>query len=253
MARAPAFGRHGPLERGTPVKTGTSQAFRDNWAVGYTEQHVVGVWVGNFDGRPMLDVSGVTGAAPLWADIVDLLGVQSRPPAPAGLVPVRLCALSGGLATEHCPRRVDDHHLGEPPAPCSWHLQDCSVAWPVTYASWASEQGRSQESTGCAAGGQARIAFPVHGTVLFLDPRDRAPQRQIWLKAGAAPGALLARWWVDGELLATVGPPFDAPWRPGRTGAHRIAVEVGGARDEVEVHISGGVHDDGGVGGPQGL
>jgi penicillin-binding protein 1C len=49
------------------VKTGTSKDMRDNWALGYTSRYTVGVWVGNADGAPMWDVSGVTGAAPVWA------------------------------------------------------------------------------------------------------------------------------------------------------------------------------------------
>lgn len=70
------------------VKTGTSKGMRDNWAIGFTERHTVGVWVGNFSGAPMWDVSGVTGAAPVWRDIVEhLLAVQPShaPAAPEGV------------------------------------------------------------------------------------------------------------------------------------------------------------------------
>jgi penicillin-binding protein 1C len=48
------------------VKTGTSKDMRDNWCVGWTPEYTVGVWVGNFNGDPMWNVSGVTGAAPIW-------------------------------------------------------------------------------------------------------------------------------------------------------------------------------------------
>ncbi|MEQ1567509.1 MAG: penicillin-binding protein 1C, partial [Myxococcota bacterium] len=73
VARAPAFGRYGPLERPywAAAKTGTSTGYRDNWTVGTAGRTTVGVWVGNFDGRPMGDVSGVTGAGPLWATVMD--------------------------------------------------------------------------------------------------------------------------------------------------------------------------------------
>ena len=66
-ARAEAFGEDSILNFPFPVacKTGTSSEFRDNWAFGYTPEYTVGVWVGNFDGSPMSDVSGVTGAAPV--------------------------------------------------------------------------------------------------------------------------------------------------------------------------------------------
>lgn len=57
----------------TSVKTGTSQDMRDNWCIGYSEFYTVGVWVGNPTGAPMLDVSGITGAAPVWRETMDVL------------------------------------------------------------------------------------------------------------------------------------------------------------------------------------
>ena len=57
----------------TAVKTGTSKDMRDNWCIGFSERYTVGVWVGNFNGSPMHDVSGVSGAAPLWARIMAML------------------------------------------------------------------------------------------------------------------------------------------------------------------------------------
>ena len=71
------------------VKTGTSKDMRDNWCVGYSDKYTVGVWVGNFDGQSMWDVSGVSGAAPVWRDVMDYLhrGQGSRAPKPpAGVV-----------------------------------------------------------------------------------------------------------------------------------------------------------------------
>lgn len=52
--------------RPAAVKTGTSQAFRDNWTVGYTTNYVMGVWAGNNDNSPMSNVTGVDGAGPIW-------------------------------------------------------------------------------------------------------------------------------------------------------------------------------------------
>jgi len=74
-ARSLTFGLSSPLSTNTwaAVKTGTSKAMRDNWAVGFTGRYTIGVWVGNFSGAPMWDVSGVTGAAPVWRDVVEYL------------------------------------------------------------------------------------------------------------------------------------------------------------------------------------
>lgn len=78
QARQLTFGRNSPLRLPFPaaVKTGTSTAYRDNWCVGYTPEFTVAVWVGNFDNTPMQEVSGVTGAAPIWRDV--FLELQRR-------------------------------------------------------------------------------------------------------------------------------------------------------------------------------
>ncbi len=74
-ARALSFGLENPLvtRHTSSVKTGTSKDMRDNWCVGYNHKYTVGVWVGNFSGEPMWNVSGVTGAAPAWRDIMNKL------------------------------------------------------------------------------------------------------------------------------------------------------------------------------------
>lgn len=85
-ARNMTFGFSSPLSARTwaAVKTGTSKAMRDNWAIGYTDRYTIGVWVGNFSGDSMWDVSGITGAAPIWHHIVGYLhrNKTSRGPSP---------------------------------------------------------------------------------------------------------------------------------------------------------------------------
>ena len=75
--------------RPAAAKTGTTNDFRDNWTVGYTTDYVMGVWAGNDDNSPMIDVSGISGAAPIWHDSM-LLAEQGHPiqdfPNPGGLV-----------------------------------------------------------------------------------------------------------------------------------------------------------------------
>ncbi|MDZ4767602.1 MAG: transglycosylase domain-containing protein [Chloroflexota bacterium] len=111
-ARSSAMGSNSPLNTGalqTSVKTGTTDNFKDNWTVGYTRGAAVGVWVGNSDGAPMSNVSGLTGAAPLWnavmtalyanGDFLTEMQVDGTLPAerldqPSGLALRRLCSLS---------------------------------------------------------------------------------------------------------------------------------------------------------------
>lgn len=109
-ARMLTFGGNSILELSRPaaVKTGTTTDWRDNWTLGYTPDLVAGVWVGNPDGSPMVGVSGVSGAGPIWHDFMEL-SLRGRPPRPfprpAGLVEVEICADSGLLPTDLCPRR----------------------------------------------------------------------------------------------------------------------------------------------------
>ncbi len=80
-ARIHTFGRGSMLSTafGASVKTGTSKAMRDNWCVGFTPDYTVGVWVGNFDGSSMTNVSGTTGAAPIWNELMRALHQNKSP------------------------------------------------------------------------------------------------------------------------------------------------------------------------------
>jgi len=83
QARAPAFGVHSILNvpgHQVAVKTGTSNDLRDNWTIGYTENYLVAVWVGNNDNSPMSSVaSGITGASPIWQRTMISLLTDSPP------------------------------------------------------------------------------------------------------------------------------------------------------------------------------
>ncbi len=133
-ARAASFGEGSVLSFPFDVaaKTGTSKGYRDNWTVGFTRDVTVAVWVGNFDGRPMQDVSGITGAGPIFAAVLEAamrsrpktsLMLSSRDSAADGFARVEICPLSGAAATSACP-----HHVTEwlprgaaPLPPCSMH------------------------------------------------------------------------------------------------------------------------------------
>ncbi len=85
-ARSTTFGLENPLATRfwTAAKTGTSKDMRDNWCLGYSEKYTVGVWLGNFSGEPMRNVSGVSGAAPIWLAVMNYLHADqpSNPPNP---------------------------------------------------------------------------------------------------------------------------------------------------------------------------
>ncbi|MGZ6367876.1 MAG: transglycosylase domain-containing protein [Ktedonobacteraceae bacterium] len=89
--------------RPAAAKTGTTNDFRDNWTVGYTTDFVMGVWAGNDDNSPMIDVSGITGAAPIWHDSM-LVAEQGHPIQdfvnPGGLVRATVTYADGVKTTD---------------------------------------------------------------------------------------------------------------------------------------------------------
>ncbi len=107
-ARMRAFGEMSALDVDRPAaaKTGTTSDWRDNWTIGYTPDRVVGVWVGNADGQPMEAISGITGAGPIWHDVM-LAAHRGMPPRgfarPAGIVELQICAEGGMLPSPTCP------------------------------------------------------------------------------------------------------------------------------------------------------
>ncbi|MBN1535105.1 MAG: transglycosylase domain-containing protein [Anaerolineales bacterium] len=112
-ARTPAFGSNSVLNLPftTAVKTGTTNDFRDNWTIGYTPDLAVGVWVGNADYSAMEDISGVAGAAPIWAKFMEtaVITVSGGNPSsfsrPSGIVEREICAVSGAEPSEKCPSK----------------------------------------------------------------------------------------------------------------------------------------------------
>src|SRR3546814_21014707 len=75
-ARADAFGADSALRLPfwAAAKTGTSKGMRDNWCVGWSDRFTVAVWVGNLEGDSMRAVSGTSGAAPVWRDVMREIG-----------------------------------------------------------------------------------------------------------------------------------------------------------------------------------
>ena len=107
-AREIGFGLNSTLmiDHTAAVKTGTTTNFHDNWTIGYTPDLLVGVWVGNSNYEAMHDVTGVTGAAPIWNETMRALlaGKPDEPfVRPDGMKQVEVCDLSGLLPTPACP------------------------------------------------------------------------------------------------------------------------------------------------------
>ena len=167
------------------VKTGTSKDMRDNWCVGFTDRYTIGVWVGNASGEAMHDVSGVSGAAPVWQAIAGYLhaGAASRAPQrPAGVVAQRV--------------------VFDPPR---------ETARDEVFLA-GSERAVQRGSAEVTAGRRYGIASPRDGSIFAIDP-DIPPAAQRITFEGER-----GSWRLDGKPLGVGERLRWAPW-PGR---HRL-------------------------------
>ncbi|WP_228895584.1 penicillin-binding protein 1C [Pseudoduganella aquatica] len=171
------------------VKTGTSKDMRDNWCVGYSERYTVGVWVGNFDGGSMWDVSGVTGAAPVWRDVMDYLHQH---------VPSRAPAVPPGVLR----RDVAWQPAFEPPR-AEWFIAGTESAEVALLHD---------------ARRAPRILYPADASIIAIDPDIPDASQRVFFQAQAGQGL---RWELDG---ATLGPASASyAWRPA-PGPHTLAL-----------------------------
>ncbi len=131
QARTPMFGGNSVLNLPfqVAVKTGTTNDYRDNWTIGFTPDVAVGIWVGNADYSPMIDSSGLTGAAPIWAETMQfavnrLVGNNSASfMRPAGIVDKIICTISGTEPSEWCPNQKSEiFAFDQPPLPSTEDL-----------------------------------------------------------------------------------------------------------------------------------
>lgn len=261
-ARLEEFGGDGPLSFDFPVaaKTGTTRNSRDNWTIGYTPNRMVGVWVGNADNSPMRGTSGVTGAGPIFHDVMIAAAHGSADPfvQPQGIVDAEVCALSGKLPTPLCPSLVTEHFLnGTVPTErddvyrefsidrrndllagpgCDPQFVDTKVfaVFPPELRKWARENGwKSPPTSFSPACPEARssssvstdslvITKPAEHASFLLDPLIPDDQENVVLEARASDAIESIVWYVDGVRIGEGrAPDFRLKWKPTR-GNHRI-------------------------------
>ena len=229
-ARIPGFGQVTPFDLPfkAAVKTGTTTGFKDNWALGYTENVAAGVWVGNADASPMVNVSGVDGAGPLWRDVM-MAATATRTPAwparPPGIVERTVCAPTGLLPGADCPSPVLELFLsGTVPAEKERYYVrladgELAIAPPPEARAWAIDAGFTV-ADGATAGRGLRIVAPVQGGTLYIAPELRA--QEMLIRATAPNGASTITFHVDGQPAGTA-PGTDARVTYGLTvGPHEI-------------------------------
>lgn len=192
--RSSTFGLHNALATRfwSAVKTGTSKDMRDNWCIGYSSQYTVGVWVGNFSGAPMWNVSGITGAAPVWQEV---------------------------LAWLH---RSTPSHAPEPPA----HLVSQPISFPQhsepQRLEWFLDGTQPAQSYQDLAVGTVRILSPTQGTIIALDPDIPSSHQRLVFEAQADHTKFAnLHWQLDGQYLGTM--ERFGLWTPS-PGKHRLSL-----------------------------
>ncbi len=206
-SRSVTFNLENPLSTRfwTGVKTGTSKDMRDNWCIGFSARYTVGVWVGNFSGQPMWDVSGITGAAPVWVEIMNWLhrSEPGSPPAPPpGVVAADVFMENAGTFRRE------------------WFLKGTEV----------SVVQKAESDAGY------RIVYPASGTVIALDPDIPEENQKLFFEAQPAVASL--RWVLDGNSLGSAASVM--LWTPAR-GKHSLVLEDSRGRvvDSVEFEVRG--------------
>jgi len=197
-ARTDAFGADSALRLPfwAAAKTGTSKGMRDNWCIGFSDRYTVAVWVGNLEGDSMHAVSGTSGAAPVWRDVMMALheGHPGKPPAMPADVEVRRIALPG---TREPPRR-------------EYFLSGTAQA----------EMAAAPE-----AARRPRITSPVSGSVYAIDPDIPADRQRLGVAvSGAVAGHRLL---LDKRPLGDAGAGLQIVPRPG---SHILALVDPGGR-----------------------
>ncbi len=241
-ARTLAFGINSALRYDYPVacKTGTSTDFRDNWTIGFTPEFSVGVWVGNFDGQPMHEVSGVTGAGPILHGIFDHLKATRGTTwyaTPPEIVERNIHPLTGKLLADDDARGVREKFAGGrlPPAESPDDYDAAGVVkLGAEYAEWlaSAENSLSRQTTVASRAAELRITSPIGGSTYLLDPDVPSSGR---IPLAAAGGDQLV--WTSESLrcVAEAGRQFAV----GADGQHRIVVtdEASGRTAEVQITV----------------
>ena len=214
-ARYVTFGFDNPLalSHWAAVKTGTSKDMRDNWTIGFNARVTVGVWVGNASGAPMHNVTGITGAGPIWADVMEAAAAKlgtGRPSAPPANVLKRHIQFASSDGQVEAGRD-------------EWFLRGTEPASALIAA-------RSESSAG------ARIVMPTDGTIIALDPDIPAANQRVQLKSGYAARANC--WTVNDERLGCSVAPV--AWSPAAGNAViTLADTTGKELDRVTVVVRG--------------
>ena len=243
-------------------KTGTSNGYRDAWAIGYTPEYAVGVWIGNPNGTPAKYLTGSTMAAPVLKDIFRRLypkGNSPPFPRPEEVKTRTVCALTGLLPTRNCPGTIEGDYIPgiSPTGFCGVHkrvkVPDGSPdegyrvveKWPPEIAIFLEEQkkgeqslGTEQEKSGAIECNRTplRITGPLSGETFRRMDTGLTGQNRIALSATGGAGNIY--WFENGIYLGTSGSGESLFREIDKKGELRIAcIDDEGHGDRVKITV----------------
>jgi penicillin-binding protein 1C len=206
------------------VKTGTSFHFCDNWTVGFTKDYTLGIWVGNFDHTPMLKVSGVSGAGPLFANIMYLLYEKKKYPEnlpiPDNLIKIRICPLSGKIPGPNCSVTIEElipktHYKNIKNQICDMHVKhadDQTTSISVKYKIWAEPLGyKIIKSTNNKT--LFQIVNPTNGEEFMRLPNLSPRFQSIRFQLNCSNEIEKVNWFLNGSLINTTFKNHEFLWQ----------------------------------------
>ena len=226
FARSSEFGFYSVLNLPFPcaAKTGTSFRFCDNWTVGFTRDYTLGIWVGNFDHSSMMKVSGITGAGPLFANIMYSLYQNKTWPEkydpPEGLVRHPICPLSGKRPNKYCPSRLEEfitlRDLAEYEADeCTMHLADgnrSKTVVPAEFRVWADQLGIESASHPVNQA-VVEIVHPKNKAVYYRLPNLKPEFQSIRFQAESYPNSAILSWFLNDQFLQRTSGKHEFLWQ----------------------------------------
>jgi penicillin-binding protein 1C len=236
-ARSTGFGINSVLkiDRTAAVKTGTTTNFHDNWTIGYTPDLLVGVWVGNSNYQAMHNVTGLTGAAPIWAEAMRAI-LQGHPDKtftqPTGLTQVEVCDYSGLLPTEICPHTKTEWFIeGTQPTAFDTFYKRSSTGEivldiPIEAQDWARSQGLplfAQRDANTTSG--LTLTSPTDNTTYRITPDLDLSAQQLAISALTESNLAQVTFFVDDSALTTLSAPPYQTWWTLSLGEHRFWAE----------------------------
>lgn len=217
-------------------KTGTSYGRKDAWSIGYNKNYTVGVWVGNFSGQGVPELSGANTATPLLFKIFNTIDYDSNsdwyaPPKECELRQV--CSETGLSPGPNCTNLISDyfiplisttavcHHLQEIKIAPEGTVSYCESCAPATgyikklYRNLTPEMQDYFEQHGMRyekipphnpdcekifKGAGPRITSPLNGSEYFISKKDPEP---LQLKANVGSGVSKVYWYINDEFYKT--------------------------------------------------